>query len=259
MGKNVGLIGSVSGKVGSVVYAMNAGIQTVRVYQPHVLNPKSAAQTAQRAKMALAGRLSSLVPNSALLGLNGSSKAFRRGDFVRGIVRSAISYGAAGESAKIAPEHIVFSKGVLQSYARSVNLAAEVPAGGATFVDVTMTQNVSASYVSARPAGYGELMVVLAINSDTSQFDMCKTAIVNLPTPQTAGVTSVRFYTPSGTADPYQFYVYTIPFVAEMGAGASDYSFLGNEEGISVVVAHRLRALPLNFGASIYEGQVAIS
>lgn len=160
MAKNVGLIGSVSGKVGNVVYAMNAGIQTVRVYQPHVLNPKSAAQTAQRAKMALAGRLSSLVPNSALLGLNGASKAFRRGDFVRGIVREAISYGVVGESAKIQPEKIIFSKGNLQSYVRTVTLNAEIPSGGARFTRVSMTQQVAASDIAGRPEGYGELMVV---------------------------------------------------------------------------------------------------
>lgn len=87
---------------------------------------------------------------------------------------------------------------------------------------------------------------------------MCKTSIVNLPTTQTPGVTSVEFFTPTGSTDPYLFYVYTVPFVAEVGAGSSDYSFLGNEEGIAVIVSHRLRAIPLDFGVSVYEGQVAL-
>lgn len=49
MGKiNQGILGGVSGKVGSVVGASWKGIPTVRVHQPIVSNPKTADQTIQR-------------------------------------------------------------------------------------------------------------------------------------------------------------------------------------------------------------------
>lgn len=57
MGKGVGLIGNFRGKVGNMVgYNLkdsnNKQTQGVRVYQPVVKNPKTAAQAEQRAKMA---------------------------------------------------------------------------------------------------------------------------------------------------------------------------------------------------------------
>lgn len=54
MGKNVGLIGGVSGKVGTVVFATRRGVQITRAYQPIVANPKSKRQLLSRAKLALA-------------------------------------------------------------------------------------------------------------------------------------------------------------------------------------------------------------
>lgn len=57
MGKGIGLIGNFRGKVGNMVgYNLkdsnNKQTQGVRVYQPIVKNPKTAAQAEQRAKMA---------------------------------------------------------------------------------------------------------------------------------------------------------------------------------------------------------------
>ena len=57
MGKSIGLIGNFRGKVGNMVgYNLkdsnNKQTQGVRVYQPVVKNPKTAAQAEQRAKMA---------------------------------------------------------------------------------------------------------------------------------------------------------------------------------------------------------------
>ena len=57
MAKGIGLIGNFSGKVGNTVgYQLSASnngqTQGVRVYQPNVKNPKTAAQAEQRAKLA---------------------------------------------------------------------------------------------------------------------------------------------------------------------------------------------------------------
>ena len=57
MAKSIGLIGNFKGKVGNMVGYKNsasntANTQGIRVYQPIVKNPKTAAQAEQRAKMA---------------------------------------------------------------------------------------------------------------------------------------------------------------------------------------------------------------
>lgn len=57
MAKGIGLIGNFKGKVGNMVGYKNSGSNTantqgIRVYQPIVKNPKTAAQAEQRAKLA---------------------------------------------------------------------------------------------------------------------------------------------------------------------------------------------------------------
>lgn len=54
MAKNVGVIGSLKGKVGNMVFRSRRGMQIASVYQPVVHNPKSARQELSRAKLAMA-------------------------------------------------------------------------------------------------------------------------------------------------------------------------------------------------------------
>lgn len=63
MAKNVGVIGSLKGKVGNMVFRSRRGLQIASVYQPTVANPKTARQELSRAKMVLAtGYLKSVLP-----------------------------------------------------------------------------------------------------------------------------------------------------------------------------------------------------
>lgn len=49
MGKNnAGILGQFTGKIGNIVGAVSRGVQTTRVYQPIVNNPKTSKQVAQR-------------------------------------------------------------------------------------------------------------------------------------------------------------------------------------------------------------------
>lgn len=122
MAKVVGLVGSASGKVGNVVYAVSNGVQIARVYQPNVSNPKSSAQMAQRAKGNLVGRLSAIVPSSALVGL-GNNRRSRRAAFLKNALKVATvtSTETNGFSAKIQPENIVFSQGSVSPLLRIVS------------------------------------------------------------------------------------------------------------------------------------------
>ena len=66
MAKSTNGLGQFRGKLGGAVFAVNAGEQIVRQYQPQVANPRTAAQLTQRAKMNLTGKLSAIVRNSAI-------------------------------------------------------------------------------------------------------------------------------------------------------------------------------------------------
>lgn len=67
MGKiNQGILGGVSGKVGSVVGASWKGIPTVRVHQPIVSNPQTADQTAQRDGFKFVTKIASSILSSII-------------------------------------------------------------------------------------------------------------------------------------------------------------------------------------------------
>lgn len=68
MAKAVGIIGSLTGKIGNAVYRVRRGEQIASVYQPNVNNPKSKRQQFSRAKMALAVETMKPLVNALRLG-----------------------------------------------------------------------------------------------------------------------------------------------------------------------------------------------
>lgn len=99
------------GRVGGQVYAVNGGEQIIRTYNPVVSNPRTSLQQAQRAKVVLAGKLSSLTPDAVLTGM-ASSKRDRRSEFTRNIIKKAVAENTPqGYKAVLEPADLVFSKG----------------------------------------------------------------------------------------------------------------------------------------------------
>ena len=112
MGKFVGFIGTISGKVGTTVFSKGEkGLTYGRSYQPQVYNPKSVGQVDQRAKMNLVGRMSMVTPKSLLTGMTGVNNRQRRSAFTSGLLSVAtIDRSVPGKVvAKIAPEDVTFS------------------------------------------------------------------------------------------------------------------------------------------------------
>lgn len=126
MAKAAGLIGTLSGKAGNFVFCKGEnGATVVRAYQAQVNNPKSSAQTAQRAKLNLVGRLSQVTPAEVLVGL-GSSKRRNRATFLSNCMRAAAVATVDGDiQAKIDPEDIVFSKGSAPVSAKMGNVTID--------------------------------------------------------------------------------------------------------------------------------------
>ena len=85
MATGYGLTGKIRGKLGSNVYRIEGGKQIISEYNPTKNDPKSGEQVEQRAKMALATRISSLLPYEAIAGFG-----YKRADARRRMVSEAL-------------------------------------------------------------------------------------------------------------------------------------------------------------------------
>lgn len=114
MGKSANIIGTIRGKVGSVVFSKGPKGETLmRSYQPQVYNPRTMPQLAQRAKVTMAGKLSKLIPIEALSGLGMGSRLANRSEFNSNCLRKAVAVWQGGQyTASVLPGKLEFSKGV---------------------------------------------------------------------------------------------------------------------------------------------------
>lgn len=114
MGKSQNVIGTVRGKVGSVVFSKGPNGETLlRSYQPQVANPRTMPQLAQRAKVTMVGKLSKLIPINALSGLGMGSRLANRSEFNSNCLRKAVAVWQGGQyTASVLPSQLVFSNGI---------------------------------------------------------------------------------------------------------------------------------------------------
>lgn len=251
MARTNGLTGGITGKVGSMVFYYRDGKYIARQYVPNIANPKSERQVAQRLKMALAGRLSSVVPYGALEGYEGS-RTQRRSAFMRSVLlASTVSEGRAS----IAAPDIVFSEGSMSELKRhQVTGSADVSIRSVTF---TLSDDLGHPVV---PEGYGERYVVLFMNTETSVFDYCVTGLLNIPADGETATTvaSVRVGTTTGVS--YVWFAYSYPYLTGSSDGRMRTSFLG-VEGETVVVdllTGETLGSPVEFGRSVFLGSGTI-
>lgn len=211
MGKFVGLIGSVRGKVGNVVFSKGEnGISYGRTYQPQVANPKTIGQVSQRAKMNLVGRMSQVTPSELLITLGGS-KRMRRAEFNKMLLGVATldSSTPGVVVAKVAPEDVIFSRGTetLQATVSS-NLAV---AGNTATIGLTLGDSTLAGK-------YGERIIIAVIDpSDKAGYSLIRYAdvVFDNTTAKTITITLGQ-----GLANGSLVGAYRVPYMlTEEGAG----------------------------------------
>ena len=240
MARNVGLIGSLRGKLGNAVFYVSNGVQVSRVYQPVVANPNTPLQVAQRAKMVLAGRMSKITPIVALAGLPGSNKRGLRGSFVREVVRASVY---SGNQAAISFDNLNLSHGnvqlrTTQSFTRSDT---------SNRVDIVVSVSKATSGTDI-PVGYGMRAVVYLIDNTNSGADLCQTAILNIPSSDAAVTTTIRMFVTRGSAANFTAIVYVFPFLATENLDGVEYSFVGTEEETYVVIDGIRSVAKLEYG-----------
>lgn len=245
MGKVVGLVGSASGKIGNIVYAVTNGIQTARVYQPIVSNPKSELQRQQRAKGNLAGRISSFVPKTAITGL-GANNRIRRGEFLRILLKGATVTKVGGVyTAKVANTDMVFSKG-----AANLLVSSYTSSAAAHSVSVTL---VGDSAIDADVyAGLQCRIVVMIYDALTQDLVEVVTKMATKPTQGNSTATSIAVSHPGGfTAD-----VYLIPMSTSDGSSVSITTDIAgkSDSDIAAELSANRNAVVFEYGKSIFAG-----
>ena len=247
MAKNVGLIGSVSGKIGTVVFAVLNGIQTSRAYQPKVSNPKSTGQSMQRARGNLAGRISSFVPKSAIMGL-GVNARLRRGEFLRNILKKATAtYEQGSYVAKIQPADVLFSKGAVQLPVTLQSITA------ASHSVVVVLNGVAGTVIA--PEVYASRLVrlvAMVYEHNTTNLVEVSTKLATMPAQGATSSTNIAIAHAGG----YDVFVYAIPMSTEDGTAASvDTSVVGLDDNeIAASLSVNGNAVVFAYGQSVYMG-----
>lgn len=220
MGKFVGVIGTVSGKVGNIVFSKGENGKTYgRTYQPVVANPKTTAQVDQRTKMNLVGKMSQVTPAAAIVAM-GASKRRARAEFNRNLLAVAIidRDGVGNVTAKIDPADILFSKGA-QAIMSTVSTAPSVTATGVT-LGITLQDATLAGK-------YGERIVVAVIDPvDKGGYSFVKT-IDKVFDDTTAQTISLNFGTT--IEDETMVCIYRCPFVLNEAASINRYESIAND------------------------------
>lgn len=129
MAKGQIALGKFRGKVGGQVLRVDAGIgQIISEYNPHPSNPRTIAQTNQRAKMVLAGKISAITPKEVIAGLASNNRK-ARSMFVSNILAQALISTVGDErKATVNMESLILSKGLVSPARYEMNSTAD-PAG----------------------------------------------------------------------------------------------------------------------------------
>lgn len=242
MARIYGLNGALRGRQGNNVFAVQNGTQVVKAYQPVVYNPRTMPQREQRAKFALAGKLSGASPREAMLGLLGESSRSRRARFVSSIVRAASASGTIDNIVASVPfASIQWSEGALSRYSSSFSATAVYDQHNIICTVPAMT------FYTTVPEGYGEMVVVGLFDADSRPLDEIQVGIRSTTTQLTFSFRE----TPTRVAASVAMWL--CPFVSshDLTTGRSS-SLYPTEAGVNVNVLASAVASARSWGASQY-------
>lgn len=252
MAKIVGLVGAVSGKVGNFVGAVIGGVQTMRVYQPIVANPRSVGQVKQRSRVSLAGQLSSAITKVAIEGLPGNARQ-RRALMQKILIDSTTSaISSTSGKATLQGASVVFSKGNIAFAVYPSTPVPEVAAEGGIKVEYQLS--------SRRTGAEGEADVVrvitLAVPKDNASLGAkAVSSVMDLNIPATGDVTSTTTLRTPTEGSEYVVFTYYVP-MRITNAGSLSWGYIeGLQSSGSIELnGDETQTGAFLFGNSIYGG-----
>lgn len=137
------------GKAGGFVFRVLAGVgQVMSEYNPEPTNPRTLAQTKQRAKMNLAGQLSKVTPYAAIAGLS-TNRRMARSMFVSNLLTNITNTDGANGAIKTTLDYdkVVMSEGAVVPMIPVVSMGANNATISVSFGDVTGITNLLGAIV----------------------------------------------------------------------------------------------------------------
>ena len=252
MARIFGLNGVLRGRQGNNVFSVQNGTQVVKAYQPVVSNPRTIGQREQRAKFALAGKMSAATPTLAIVGLSAANPRAKRARFVSEVLRTASVSGSADALvASVGLADVLYSEGSVSQYRSGVTFTAAY-SGGTVSRDNVLVTVQSGTLASNAPAGYGELRVVALYDAATSTLEEVQAKEL---TSQSAQIFTFR---ESARRDCFVA-VYIVPFVRSSRLAAPIASGLaGSETAVSLDVDASSLMSGADFGHSVFIGSVGV-
>lgn len=205
--------------------------------------------------MALAGKLSGVVPSDAIVGLDGVGKSGKRSRFLKLLLQGIV---VADGTATVPDGSIVFSDGLLTTFL------------GHSLTEVTgSTSNLKGVRISTRwpitatdaVLDYQERYVVLLLNNKTSMFDYAVTGLTNLPGAMGEAADTVVTFRSGDNESEYTAIVYVYPFRASVSeGGVFRTTNLGvDENGVVLdLLTGEVVSGEVEFGRSLTVGRVVI-
>ena len=254
MAKSSNGLGKFSGKLGGAVFVIRNGKQIVREYNPRPSNPKSALQLQQRAKGNLAGRISSFIPKTAIMGL-GVNGIRRRSRFNQLLLKGAnVTMIDGNYSAKIPWENVIFSEGSVVAPFRPQGIGAATSGNGIQI-------DLKGADESVVPSDIYESMtarvVVMVYDTKSQELVEVQTRIINKPTQsQTAG-TFVSVVHPAG----YTAACFLIPMSSADGSALSIDAGMAmkDDTSIAALLSTNENAIVFDYGRSVFIGQTTFT
>ena len=248
MAKSSNGLGKFSGKLGGAVFVIRNGKQIVREYNPRPSNPKSALQLQQRAKGNLAGRITSFVPKTAIMGLGVNSER-RRARFNQLILKGAqVSLIGDVYSAKIPWESVKFSEGTVIPPFSLVKITPTV-----TDVSITL-RGLSSEIIPADVyASMNGRLVAMIYDTTSQNLVGVATKVASKPSQGLELITRIPVAHPAG----YTVAVFLIPFSSADGTAVSITSGLAgkSDEDIAASLSVNDNAVTFEYGNSVFLGQ----
>lgn len=252
MAKIVGLVGAVSGKVGNFVGAVVGGVQTMRVYQPIVANPRTAGQVQQRGKVNLSGQLSSAITRVAIEGLRGNARE-RRSALLKNLIEAVT---VSNNVYSLLGEKIVLSKGGFDATISGVFSKAQRSQDNTIGVYVQLTKYSAVGADTPDVVRIVSLAVPKPIVNGTAKA-ACAVYDVSM---DEANVLFEDEMAVIGDPLNYNVFIYAIP-MRMVNRGALNFDYLNSlqETGVIKIDGSLKTSGAYSFGDSLYLGVKSVS
>lgn len=247
MSKGQILLGKQRGKVGGFVARVDSGVgQVLSEYNPHPKNPRTLAQTTQRAKMNLAGQISKVVPSECIVGLDTNGRK-ARSMFVSNLLKAITVTQTTPLKASMYYASLKFSKGVSEGI--------EVTA---TYNSTDAAVSVELNFDAASEKCIGAMVITLEHTSNETTNTMAPVFNYRV-LEKTASVVTTTIERASAASAPAVMDIFIVPIVETSSNVRAAFNVLVAGAMDMHATASRTIAAAKGYGESVAAAEVPLT